>query len=282
MRLFQYGVKMNKYEVEKTMSGGSADEQVVLLSQLTCIFESYDKNIKDFDEITQTLVNLSVKISDDNVLDQILETIVTAQINQNIDNINFDIIDEYLADAKERFLARFIDIISYTYNRKYLPSILRFKDNSNIYVRQAVEDAIVELGIGSEDIPKYSVEVVRMNSDFEEEIIVKVEGIELLCFVSDWGTDIEVGKFYSASIGVLILDDLEINESFDERSGLEQIDDSFAHNIYGKFNFNSRTIAAGISVVFDKDEVDLFDYAYLDGKYVCARVDRITLAFNAF
>jgi hypothetical protein len=128
---------------------------------------------------------------------------------------------------------------------------------------------------------KYKIKAVRMNSDFEEEIIIRVEDVELLCFVSDWGPDIDMDKFYLASIDVLVLDEIEIDENADEKIGFEQIGDSFAYNIYEKFDFDARAINAGITIVFNEDDVDLFDYAYLDGKYVCVKVDRITLAFGS-
>ena len=136
---------MDKYGIEATLSYGSETEKIELLSHLCDVFESYNKNIKGFDEIVQMLVNLTVK-PDDRISDDIIDTILTAQINQDISNINFDIVDEHLETAPTHILPRFIEILSYTYNRKYIPSIVRFKDHKDAYIKQAVEDAIIELG----------------------------------------------------------------------------------------------------------------------------------------
>ncbi|MDR2940783.1 MAG: hypothetical protein LBV08_10785 [Clostridiales bacterium] len=125
----------------------------------------------------------------------------------------------------------------------------------------------------------YSVQVKGFNKNIEEEILVQIDNVRLSCFVTNWGIDIEVNKFYDADIGVTILDDLKIYQQTDHIVGFEQINDTFAYFIYGKFDFDSRTIDAGAVIEFDQDEVDLSDYSYLDGKYISAKVDRITLAF---
>ncbi len=58
-----------------------------------------------------------------------------------------------------------------------------------------------------------------------------------------------------------------------------QIGNSFAYEIRGKFDLDTRTIDAGIVLKLDEDEFDLHEYAYLDGKNVKMRADRITVEF---
>ena len=62
-------------------------------------------------------------------------------------------------------------------------------------------------------------------------------------------------------------------------NGFNQIDNSFAYYIRGKFDLESRTLDAGILIKFDEDEFDLHDSSYLDGKNVEIRVDRIKIEF---
>ena len=125
----------------------------------------------------------------------------------------------------------------------------------------------------------YSAMVKKTNPDIEEEILIQVAGIELTCFVTNWKQDIEIGKKYNVNIGITVLDNLIMKEEKMIFANFRQIKDTFAYNIYGKFNFESHIIDAGLLIEFDKDEVDLFDYSYLDGKNVELSVDRISVEF---
>ena len=126
----------------------------------------------------------------------------------------------------------------------------------------------------------YRVWVKEINPDIEEEILIQVNNIELICFVTNWNMNVKVGQFYDADIGVTVLDSLNIEKQADQITCFKQINGSFAYSICGKFDYNSHSIDAGIVIEFDLDEVDLFDYSYLDGKYVSIKVDRISLGFQ--
>lgn len=133
-------------EVNYIMINGSKNEKIFLLSYLNDIFESYNKNIEDFVEIVQSLIELALNSNDDDIKVELLETICKAQTYQNIENISFEGFVEALNTVPIKFLARYIDILSYTSNKTYLPIILKFKNHEDKYVCQAVEDAIIELG----------------------------------------------------------------------------------------------------------------------------------------
>ena len=124
---------------------------------------------------------------------------------------------------------------------------------------------------------QYRVQIKRINSDFEEEILIQIHNIELMCFVGCWEKNVKEGHFYDVDIHITILDELEMKEQDEEITGFKQIGDSFAYIIRGKLEFDTHTIDAGLLMEFDPSE--LSDYSYLDGKYVSARVDRIALDF---
>ena len=138
---------MNKYEFEAIMEKSSFNEKIELIIHLGDVFESYNKEIEDFDDIIQILIDYLVASNDEQVIDEIIEAICKAQIYQNTNNVNFDKIEANLIIVEEKFLPRYIDILSYTHNKKYLPSILRFRDSNNIHVKQAIADALVEFGV---------------------------------------------------------------------------------------------------------------------------------------
>jgi len=123
----------------------------------------------------------------------------------------------------------------------------------------------------------YNIQAKGFNEDFEEEILIQINNIKIKCFVHTWGTNVEIDKFYDADIRAWLLDDLKMEARNNQEFGFEQIDDSYAYRVCGKFDYDSRTIDAGVIIQFDENEVDLFDFAYLDGKFVCAKIDRIVL-----
>jgi hypothetical protein len=126
----------------------------------------------------------------------------------------------------------------------------------------------------------YNVQVKGFNPNIEEEILIQIGNEELLCFVTGWIPEGEVliGKNYNAAVDVTVLDGLDMREQNTSMFTFQQIDNSFAYFIYGTFDFDAHVIdAGGVKLEFDADEIS--DYAYLDGKSVVVRIDRITVNF---
>lgn len=138
---------MDMKKIREIMENGNYEEKNDLLSHLNDIFESYNKNIKDFDEIISFLIDYATRSGDENLSISIFEAITNAQTYQDTKNVNFDKIALATASAPTKILIELIEILSYTYNRKYLSTIMKYKDHPNIYVRQAVKDALIEFGI---------------------------------------------------------------------------------------------------------------------------------------
>lgn len=126
---------------------------------------------------------------------------------------------------------------------------------------------------------RYNALVKEVNPCIDEEVTIEVNNLELICFAPFGLPDLEVSKQYKVDIGITVLDSLDMKETKECLSGFNQIDNSFAYYIRGKFDLESRTLDAGILIEFDEDEVDLHDNSYLDGKNVEIRVDRIKIEF---
>jgi hypothetical protein len=126
---------------------------------------------------------------------------------------------------------------------------------------------------------EYNVLIKKVNPCIDEEVTIEVNEFELICFAPFGIPALEVGKKYKADIGITVLDDLDMKEVKECMNGFNQIDNSFAYYIRGKFDLESRTLDAGILIKFDEDEFDLHDSSYLDGKNVEIRVDRIKIEF---
>lgn len=138
---------MDINEVKKILLKGTVDDKIDILSYLCDIFEAYNKNINHFEELIEFLIHLAIETQDENEKEEILETICKAAIYQDIDKVNFDVLEQDIQKVSVKFLPRYIDILSYTHNIKYAKSILQFKDHKDKYVQIAVREAIQEMGI---------------------------------------------------------------------------------------------------------------------------------------
>lgn len=137
---------MDIEQFKKTMQDGSIKEKIELLSQIADKFESYVPQNNEDDTIVEILIDEAIGSIEAELIDEILETICKAEIYQDTSTVNFDRLAQNIDSISERFLPRYIDVLSYTHNKTYLSLITRFKNHDNKLVRQAVEYALIELG----------------------------------------------------------------------------------------------------------------------------------------
>jgi hypothetical protein len=120
--------------------------------------------------------------------------------------------------------------------------------------------------------------VKGLNPNVESEVNLNIGGILISGYIP-FGVpfQLELEKEYTVEIGVTILDDLEMVEISEMKMGIEQVNNTFVHNLHGKFNAEEKTIDVGFEVKLDED---IEDFLYLDGKYVEVKVDRIKVNFS--
>lgn len=138
---------MDIKEIKETLLEGTLDDKIDTLSYLCDIFESYNKNIDHFEELLEFLIHLAIETQDENMKEETLETISKAATYQNIQKVNFDAFEQDIQKVSVKYLPRYIDILSYTHNNKYIQSIFQFKNHQNKYVQIAVKEAAQEMGI---------------------------------------------------------------------------------------------------------------------------------------
>lgn len=127
------------------MQNGNRNDKLDYLNDLDTAFDTYNRNIANSDEVIDTLINFALISEDDEITDELLEVICSAQTSQDLKDVDYSKIAVNLDDVSEKFLPKYIEILSYTYDNKYLPIILNFKNHKNKDVQQAVEDALIEL-----------------------------------------------------------------------------------------------------------------------------------------
>ena len=138
---------MNIQEAIKVMHQGSYNEKMEYLNFLYITFDTYNRNIEHADAVINVLIDCALASKEDKLLDEILEVICSAQVSQNLQNINYDRIAVSLNDLPIKYLPKYIEILGNTYDKRYVASILQFKNHCNKYVNEAVSDALVELQV---------------------------------------------------------------------------------------------------------------------------------------
>ena len=136
---------MNRQEVVEVMRYGSRSEKMNYLNDLDTVFDTYNRNVTNSNEVIDALIDFAVASEDDELTNEILEVICSAQISQDLKNINYNKIAKNIKNIPEKFLPRCIDILGNTGDISYVPVIMSFKNNSNRNVLEAVRNALTEL-----------------------------------------------------------------------------------------------------------------------------------------
>ena len=134
-------------KIRRVLATGDYVEKRNMLSSLADWFEYPDPDIKGFDEIINLLIDFVVESDDDKLKQEAFDAIVMAQFAQNMENIDFSKIEANVENASPNTQSRFIDVLGYTFDRKYLPTILKYKDHENPVVRESVYDVMEEFGL---------------------------------------------------------------------------------------------------------------------------------------
>lgn len=138
---------MNKQKAIDIMQYGSINDKMNFLNDLDTAFDTYNRNIANSDEVVDALITFALTSKDDELTNEILEVICSAQISQDLRNVDYSKIVERINNVPEKFLPRYIDILGNTGNVKYLPTILSLKSHKNKNVQQSVKDALTELRV---------------------------------------------------------------------------------------------------------------------------------------
>ena len=121
-----------------------------------------------------------------------------------------------------------------------------------------------------------TVRVKKIGNNVEEEVVLENDNHELVCFAGNRPASLEIGKTCLVVFTFLIIDDYEITVLEDDSNqSLERIDDSFSYKITGLL-IDGRLRCFGFEF---NDEALETEFAYLNGKTVSMKVDRIDVKF---
>ena len=120
----------------------------------------------------------------------------------------------------------------------------------------------------------YNAFLKSVNLNIEEEVVIVINGIELVGFLSYCPYAIEIGKTYPVSIEITALDEFEMTRADLPVREMQRLNQGFAYIIKGVL----KTGGVIDSVIEIKDEL-LVDYAYFYNEFVEFKVDRLSVSF---
>ena len=118
---------------------------------------------------------------------------------------------------------------------------------------------------------KYSCTIVNIE---DEEVTVKINGIELTGFVSQ-GVNKKVGD--KVVVEIELYDDIMFQKEKVEEKKLCRIGLSYTYYIYGILDIDQCKIQSVID--FTIEPYEIFDYGYLHNQFIKARVQRFNFNF---
>lgn len=122
----------------------------------------------------------------------------------------------------------------------------------------------------------YSAKILRLNEDVEEEVVLVINGLELVCFVNMLPHGAKEGQSYQVELIPMVFNEYSVHElNGDVLPSIIQVNNSFSYIAVGKLSGN-RLNAGG--VVFEDDFL-LSDFGHLEGKIISWKVDRIDVEF---
>ncbi|HTI72790.1 MAG TPA: hypothetical protein VMF06_22645 [Candidatus Limnocylindria bacterium] len=122
----------------------------------------------------------------------------------------------------------------------------------------------------------YQARLLWRNENLEEEVLVQIGEVQLICFANICPYKIFENETYPVELSLFWLDEYRLEQMPDTaEQAILQVGNNFAHVITGRLEgpcLESR------GVVFE-DEFLLDDYGYLSGQMVRLFVDRLEIEF---
>ena len=117
--------------------------------------------------------------------------------------------------------------------------------------------------------------VIEKLDEDGEEVTIKTNDTMITGFVN-CGVQKEIGD--TCNFEIELYDDLEMQEIVENKKELYRIGNSYSYYIRGILDVDALKIHSILDIDLEKE--DIYDYAYLDGKYIEIKVQRLNINFN--
>lgn len=136
---------MDVREIEQVLKGKDEQEKIETVSHLSDVFESYNTNIENFEELIEVLLAYALAEQNLEVKEELFDALSKAVTYQNVERINWDSLERHLPQLPLSCLITGINILGMTYDQKYLPTIKMYTEHENGAVKGEAYIALKEM-----------------------------------------------------------------------------------------------------------------------------------------
>ena len=115
------------------------------------------------------------------------------------------------------------------------------------------------------DNKNHIVKVVGFDKSIEEEITIEIKDSIIECFCHEGSKGIPIGSIWNVELNAMFFNEVKVEEATGKEKGLIK-NDGFSYTLYGIYDADTQCIDIGFKV--DLTDGGLYDYGYLDGKFV--------------
>ena len=108
-----------------------------------------------------------------------------------------------------------------------------------------------------------------------EEVTIKINDVIITGFVN-CGVEKNIGDI--CDFKIQLYDDLEMKEIAENKKEIHRIGNSYSYYVRGILDIDALKIHSILDIDLEKE--DVYDYSFLDSKYVEIRVQRLDINFN--
>lgn len=135
---------MNIESIRNGLEYHSKSEKESVISHIGDLFESY-VTIDFFPELVELLIKSAIDEVNEEIKLQFLDVISRASNHRNINDINFDMIEDNLTSMSVECLEKALEILSFSHNIKYLETIKKYLLHENKKIAYVASIALVEI-----------------------------------------------------------------------------------------------------------------------------------------
>jgi len=122
---------------------------------------------------------------------------------------------------------------------------------------------------------KYYAKLLYIHPYIEEEMLLCLGEVKLLCFANSIPYPVQVGEIYPVELSLTYLEECKLRPIAENEFSISELTTVFSHKVRG-FLAGNQLISQGVTF---QDDYFAEEYAWLDGHFVETIADRITADF---
>jgi hypothetical protein len=116
--------------------------------------------------------------------------------------------------------------------------------------------------------------LLQINEFVEEEVVICICGLEIVCFAGVCLMEIRIGEAYEVRLEAVVFDNYSVDKSQSKEKFMSRIGSTFAYNLNGELN--GKVLNCGVCF---EDDILMSDFGYLEGEFISFVADRIDVEF---